>query len=135
MSDNVVAIARIGKAANSTDPNDFIFHSSYNTFKIVVEGTKSVTLAAATNNQNFTQAHGLRFIPLVDAFAKLSSVAVAARPNGIIIEGWGNKASFFGDITFNFISADATNITFNLSNANASTKDVSIRYFCLEKVD
>lgn len=131
----IVAVSKIGKRVDSTDPNDFIFHSSYNTFKIVLEGTKSVTLAAATNNQSFTQAHGLRFIPLVDAFAKLSTDAVVCRPNGIIIEGWGNKASFFGDVTFNYISADATNITFNLSNADAGTLGVSIRYFCLEKVD
>lgn len=135
MSDNVVAIARIGKAANSTDPNDFIFHSSYNTFKIVVEGTKSITLAAATSNQSFTQAHGLRFIPLVDAFAKQSGFSQVCRPNGILIEGWGKKASFFGDVQFNYVSADATNIIFNFNNADAGTIDVSIRYFCLEKVD
>jgi hypothetical protein len=131
----VVAVAKIGERADSTDPNDFIFHSSYNTFKIVLEGTKSVTLAAATNNQSFTQAHGLRFIPLVDAFAKLSTDAVVCRPNGVIIETWGNKASFAGDVKFNYISADATNITFNFDKANAGTEDVSIRYFCLEKVD
>lgn len=135
MSDNVVAIARIGKSASSTDPNDFIFHSSYNTFKIVLEGTKNITLAAATNNQSFTQAHGLRFIPLVDAFAKRSSASQVFRPNGIDVENWFADVGWIGDVTFNFISADATNITFNFSNANAGTIDVAIRYFCLEKVD
>lgn len=131
----VVKIARIGKSADSTDPNDFIFHSSYNTFKIILEETKNITLAAATDNQSFTQAHGLQFIPLIDAFAKQSGFSQVCRPNGILIEGWGNKASFTGDVRFNYISADATNITFNFNNADAGTIDVSIRYFCLEKVN
>jgi len=130
----VVAIAKIGASALSTDPNDFIFHSSYNTFKIIVEETKSITLAASTNNQSFTQAHGLTFIPLVDAFAKRSGVSRVFRPNGIDVEAWGPKAGMIGDITFNYISSNATNITFNFNNVKVTTVDVSIRYFCLEKI-
>lgn len=132
---NIIAVARIGKKANSTDPNDFIFHSSYNTFKIVLEGTKSITLAASTNNQSFTQAHGLRFIPLMDGFAKRSGVNQVFKPNGKDVENWGAKLGWIGDVIFNYIEADATNITFNFDNAKGSTVAVDIRYFCLEKVD
>lgn len=132
---HIVAVARIGKSASSTDPNDFIFHSSYNTFKIIVERTKVVTLAASTNDQSFTAAHGLSFIPLVDAFAKLEGFSQVCKPNGILIELWGNKASFSGDVRFNYISTDATNIVFNFNNAKTSTINVTIRYFCLEKID
>lgn len=129
-----VKVAKIGKSTDSTDPNDFIFHSSYNTFKIILEGTKAITLAASTNNQSFTQAHGLRFIPLPAAFAKRSGVSQVFLPNGVDIESWGPKAGWSGDIKFNYVSADVTNITFNFDNAKVSTVDISIRYFCLEKV-
>lgn len=131
----VVKVAKIGKNVDSTDPNDFIFHSSYNTFKIIVEGTKSITLAASTDNQSFTQAHGLGFVPLPAAFAKRSGVSQVFLPNGIDVELWGATLGFTGDIRFNYITADATNITFNFNNAKASTVDVSIRYFLLEKVN
>lgn len=131
---NVIALAKIGKHVFSVDPNDYIFHSSYNTFKIVLEGTKSVTLAASTNNQSFTQAHGLGFIPLVDAFAKRSAVSQVFKPNGVDIELWGATIGFSGDIRFNYVKADATNITFNFNNAKGTTVALDIRYFCLESI-
>lgn len=131
---NVIALAKIGKHVFSVDPNDYIFHSSYNTFKIVLEGTKSVTLAASTNNQSFTQAHGLGFIPLVDAFAKRGGVAQVFKPNGVDIELWGLTIGFSGDIRFNYVKADATNITFNFNNAKGTTVALDIRYFCLESI-
>jgi len=133
--DQVVKIAKIGKSTDSENPNDFIFHSSYNTFKIIVEGTKSVTLAASTNNQSFTQAHGLEFIiPLVSAFAKRAGVAQVFLPNGVDIETYGAGAGFSGDIKFNYVATDSTSIIFNFDNAKVSNIDVSIRYFLLEKV-
>ena len=131
----VVKVAKIGKSANSTDPNDYIFHSNYNTFKIILEGTKSVTLAASTNNQSFTQSHGLRpTIPVVAAFAKRSTVSQVFAPNGVDVESFGVPIGFSGDIRFNYVAADNTNIFFNCNNAKVSTVDVSIRYFVLEKV-
>lgn len=131
----IVAVSKIGEAVNSLDPNDFIYHSEYNTFKIILEGTKAITLAASTANQSFTQAHGLPFIPLPDAFAKRSGVSQVFKPNGIDVELWGPKLGMVGDITFNYIAADATNIIFNFDNDKGSTVDVSIRYFCLEEIN
>jgi hypothetical protein len=131
----IVAVAKIGKSAKSTDPNDFIFNSSYNTFKIILEDTKTITLSASTNDQSFTQVHGQSFIPLVTAFAKRSGVNQVFLPNGVDIETYGAKAGFSGDITFNYVSADNTNIIFNFDNAKGSTVDVSIRYFVLEKIN
>ncbi len=131
----IVKIAKIGIDADSTtDPNDFIFHSSYNTFKILLEGTKSITLAASTSNQSFTQAHNQEFIPLISAYAKRSGVAQVFLPNGVDVELWGAKLGWTGDIKFNYIAADPTNIIFNFDNAKGTTVDVSIRYFVLEKV-
>jgi len=136
MTQQVVKIAKQGKnVETATDPNDFIFHSSYNTFKIIAEGTKSVTLAASTNNQSFDQAHNLPFIPVVAAFAKRSGVAQVFAPNGYDVELFGVKLGFTGDVTFNYVQSDATNLTFNFSNAKGTTVDVSIRYFVLEKIE
>ena len=131
----LVKVSRIGKSVNSTNPNDFIFHSNYNTFKIIEEGTKTLTLSASTNDQSFTQPHNINsFTPLVSAFAKRSGVAQVFLPNGVDIETYGVKAGFSGDIKFNYVASDATNIIFNFDNAKASTVDISVRYFILEKV-
>ena len=52
-----VKVAKIRENVDSTDPNDFIFHSSYNTFKILAEGT---LLAQNINSypKTITLAHG-----------------------------------------------------------------------------
>ena len=131
----VVKIAKIGKSTNSTDPNDFIFHSSYNTFKIILEGTRSITLVASTNNQTFSQAHGLDLIPVPAAFAKQTGVDQVFLPNGMDVDLWGAKLGFTGDVKFNYVSSDSTNINFNFDNASGSSIGVNIRYFALEKVN
>mgnify|MGYP007071616201 CR=1 FL=1 len=131
----VVKVAKIGKSILSTDPNDFIFHSSYNTFKIIRESTKNITLSASTNNQSFTEAHNINsFLPLVSAFAKRSGVSQVFLPNGVDVETFTGGAGFSGDIKFNYVATDSTNIIFNFDNAKGTTVDVSIRYFILEKV-
>lgn len=43
MNDYVVAVAKPTKNATSTNPNDFIFHSNYNTMKILSEGIIQIT--------------------------------------------------------------------------------------------
>lgn len=132
----VVKVAKIGKSADSTDPNDFIFHSSYNTFKIILEGTKSITLAASTSNQSFTQAHELDFIPLPAAFAKQASINQVFLPNSSNVDLWGPKLGWTSTgVRFNYVASDATNIIFNFDNTNGSTINITIRYFCLEQVD
>jgi len=131
-----LAIAKIGvDALEATDPNDFIFHSDYNTFKIIAVFTLNVTLAASTSNQSFTQAHGLSFIPLVRGFAKTSGVARVFLPNSYDVALWTTSLGFTtSGVQFNYLTSDATNITVNFNNTNGSTKDVSIRLFCLEGI-
>lgn len=133
MTQQVVKVAKKGISANSTDPNDFVFHSSYNTFKIILEGTKTATLSASTSDQSVTVAHNLDWIPVVHAFAKRDSASQVFAPNGYDVELYGGKLGFEGDVTFNYIQSDATNITFNFDNVKASTVAISIRYFVLER--
>jgi len=130
----IIAVSKIGvNVLTATNPNDFLFHSEYNTFKIILEGTKSITLIAYTNNQSFTQAHGLSFAPLVTGFAKLNGASRVFAPNGIDVELWGPKAGMLGDRKFNYITSDATNITFNFDNQDSQIAAI-IRYFILEGI-
>jgi hypothetical protein len=131
----VVKVAKIGKSINSTNPNDFIFHSDYNTFKIILEGTKSVTLLASTLNQTFIQAHGFEFfVPLIHAFAKDTSLSQVFAPNGVNVELFGSKLGFSGDIKFNYVASDKDNIIFNFDNNDTLDHIINIRYFVLERV-
>lgn len=133
---NIVAVAKIGKDVSKiTNPNDFIFHSNYNTFKIIKEATKVISLAASTSNQSFTEPHLQSFIPLVTAFAKESTLAQVFLPNSGNVSLWGPKLGWVETgVRFNYVKADTTNITFNFDNSNGSIISVSIRYFVLEKV-
>jgi len=132
----IVAIAKIGKNVFSKNPNDFIFHSKLNTFKIIKEATKTVELAASTNNQSFTEAHLQKFVPLPAAFAKQSGIDQVFLPNSDNVDLWGAKLGWTSTgVRFNYVACDATNIIFNFDNTVAATKSVSIRYFLLEKVN
>ncbi len=131
-----MVVAKNGVNAElSTDPNDFVFHSDYNTFKIIAVGTKQVTLAASTNNQSFTQLHYQDFIPLITAFGKEVTLAQVFLPNGGNVGSSGPKLGWTTTgVIFNYVAADATNMIFNFDNQNASPKLVDVRYFVLEKV-
>ena len=131
----VVKVAKIGKDVRSTDPNDFIFHSDYNTFKIILEGTKQVTLDASTADQTFTEAHGFNsFVPLISAFAKDTTLSQVFLPNGVNVELYGAKLGAVGDVKFNYVATDPTNMIFNFDNDDTSERTINIRYFLLEKV-
>lgn len=133
MTQQVVKVAKKGKSAHSLDPNDFVFHSDYNTFKIIEEATKTHTLTASTADQDITVAHGLSWIPVVHAFAKIDSESFVFAPNGKGITYYAPKGGIDGDVTFNYIQSDNTNITFNFDNDDGSAIDISIRYFVLER--
>ena len=137
MSDPVFKVAKKGyNAETETDPNNFVFHSDYNTFKIIKTGTKTVTLSASTSNQTFSEAHGQRFIPLPHAFAKENGVDRVFLPNGGDVSFYSAIAGLsYSGIKFNYVSADDTNLNFNFDNDNASQKTVKIRYYVLEKVN
>lgn len=134
----VVKVAKIGKSTNSVDPNDFIFHSEYNTFKIVFEDTATGTIDASstiTIEYIFSEnGHPLNFIPLVSAFAKQSDLDQVFLPNGLDVEFYGAKLGFDGNIKFNYVSASQTSAFFNFTNTTASDIDVSVKFYVLERV-
>jgi hypothetical protein len=136
MADPIFAVAKSGKDVSVvTDPNDFIFHSNYNNFKIIKELTFDVTVVAGTANQSFTVAHGLPFTPLVRAFANEDSSGRVFLPNFYDVSNWiATLGTISSGITFNYAASDPTNITFNFSSTAGANKTVHIRYFLLEAI-
>jgi hypothetical protein len=131
----IVALTKIGQnVLTAKDPNSFLFHSGYNTFKIIATGKKTVNLSASTNSQSFTEAHGLAFTPLVTAFAKVQGESQVFPPNGYGVTIAGSKGLVTNGVNFNYITTDGTNITFNFDNTNGSAKAVDIRYYVLEGI-
>jgi hypothetical protein len=119
-----IRVARGGKnALTSTDPNDFIFHSEYNTFKIIAEGTYNPTLGDSGGAETVTsKAHGQSYVPFVFAFCKFVNNRV-----GIA----GNTAS---DVSFGFtrVTVDATNINFYYFNGTGGNYSPTFKYYICE---
>jgi hypothetical protein len=127
-----IAIAKLDKDATSTNPNDFIFHSSYNSFKIIVEKTKYITHNGTPNTQLFAVEHHLNFIPLVSAFAKVQGESQVYPPNGYGVTAAGSKTLTTNEVSFDYVEADTYTIRFSFTTS--SSKNIVIRYFCLEAI-
>ena len=119
----VLKVSKAGKnVLTASDPNDFIFNSELNTFKIIAEGNYfSQTVNA--DPKVFTIAHGRSSTPAVYAFTEF--------PDG--------KTTLPNEVDYNFagkwwlLSVDATNIrlTFYKDDGGANY-DVDIKYYIFE---
>jgi hypothetical protein len=110
-----------------TNPNNFIFHSEYNTFKIVKQGTHSVNIPASTLSTDFTLAHGMWYLPLVHAFALYSTDICL--PNEKLYSPIGSDVWTFA---FDELKSDINNIIFTVSNNSGSQINVTFRYYIFE---
>lgn len=125
----VLAITKKGKdVIKTTDPNDFIFHSNFNTLKIISEATYSSSVNASTTTI-FSVTHGLSYIPLVHGFAKFNDWDYAIPPNEEIFLTLGSSAV---QVRFNYIEADSTKVYFSITNSTGSSRSFSIRYYFFE---
>jgi hypothetical protein len=119
---------RVSKAGvnvlTATDPNDFIFHSAYNTFKILAEGSATSQTVNA-NPKTFTVAHSQSSIPAVYAFAKFPDGYVAL-PNESdrALTGSGDR--------YWLVEVDATNIYFIFYQGGSGNYNVDIKYYIFE---
>lgn len=122
-----IALSKAGiNALTATDPNDFIFNTDYNTFKIVAKGVASFsTVVTGTFTKNF--AHGLSYTPSVDAFMMADSNAEVIRA------GWEQfKTSPYHNVLFYQVLADSTNIIFTGRNFNVASVDLKFSYLIFE---
>lgn len=109
-----------------TNINNFIFHSAYNTFKIVASGVLNQSVPASTNN-TYSISHGLSYTPLVYAFCKVDSGSVAVTS----YEG-ADFTSFPHTYFFRWAGADSSNVNFYLENYDGSSHTFSLKYYIFE---
>jgi len=107
-------------ASTSKDPNDYIFHSDLNTFKIIKEVETSVSVTGGGGT--FTLAHGLVTPASYSIFFKFT--------DGVVINGVGENANKTQQI-YN-IRMDDTNIKFQVSNTPNATYTLYIKYYIYE---
>ena len=131
----IIAVTKLGNdVISETDPNSFVFHSDYNTFKIIRSGVLECALTSSTNGQLFYQPHLLDFTPLVTALAKQTGYSQVFAPNSLNITAWGPKAGLLDTgVKFVSVAANATNIIFKFDNSGGGTT-VYVRYYCLETI-
>ena len=118
-------VAKSGKnAETATDPNDFIFHSGYNTFKILREGSATATLAASGSEQSYAINYPEQFAPFVFGFCKFASGRVA--PPG----SKANNADFW--FTRLVVFHINTEIMFYYFNNTGGDYTVTFKYYVCE---
>ncbi len=118
---NKLIIAKSGiNAETATSPNDFIFHSDYNTLKIISEGIEQITLGAdSIDVQDFNIYHGLSYTPFVFALCKFPDNRVG---------GVGSSSS---DIWFTNLKVTSSQIIFSFFNSTG-TPTVYVKYYITE---
>ena len=119
----IIAVSKATKnVLTATDPNDFIFHSSYNTFKILAEGTLLAQPVDA-DPKTFTLAHGRGVIITCFAFVKFPDGFVAMARE---VPRSGERERYCE------LEVDATNIYFVFYKGGTANYNVDIKYYIFE---
>lgn len=120
----LIAVSKAGEnVLTATDPNDFIFHSGYNTFKIIAEGTYSPTLGDSGGAETSTsKAHGQSITPFVFAFCEFANSRVG---------GVGNRASN-ANFWFTRLIVNSTNMNFYYINDTGGNYSPVFKYYITE---
>lgn len=122
---SIVAMSKVGEdVLTATDPNKFIFHSNYNTFKILSSG---IVTAQTVNSDPkiFTLAHGQSGIPGVYAFAKFPD-GYTTLPNS------KERADSDPIERYWVVEIDSTNIYFKFYKGASANYNVDISYYIFE---
>lgn len=125
MSRKIIVSKQGINAGTATSPNDFIFHSDYNTFKIVSSGT--ISSSVTSDPTTITVAHGQSKIPAVYAFAKYPDGFVTM-PNSY------ERAGTTPDIADRrwYVEADATNVNFVFYKGGGANYSPIVNYYIFE---
>jgi len=108
-----------------TDKDNFIFHSDYNTFKIVATGTSDITVGATTVKTTDI-AHGLSYIPTFMGFMEYTA-------GSVVLPLAGKK--YTGATTYYYFKdmySDATNLSIVIDNNTAGSLTFKVRYYLFE---
>lgn len=120
-----IKVAKSGKSASSSDPNDFIFHSDYNTFKIIKTGI--VEQVVKFTSTTIEVAHELDYTPLVYAFMKADTndEAISARFMFLV-------TGDYQYVGLDTVSADSSKIYFFVRQYNNYNVTIKIKYYIFE---
>ncbi len=120
---NVFRLARPGRnAETSTDPNDYLFASDWNTPQIATQASITPSLGIAASEAFYDLAHGLNYTPFPFGFVKFSDNRV-----GLI----GTKAAGV-EFYFTNLRVNATNIRFGYLNNTGSSYTPTFKYLTTE---
>jgi len=113
----------------ATNPNDFIFRSDLNTFKILAEG-KLLNQLVDSATKTFSVAHGLEYTPNFYAFCQFPGGEVSmAGPLSFNMQGTGTTPTgYYGEFT---PEADSSNLYFILTKID-SNYSVNIKWYIFE---
>lgn len=125
-SEKVIKIAKSGiNADTSLDPNDYIFHSDLNTFKVLKEGTAAITY---TSDGDYTINHGLSLTneASFDLFLEF--------PDGYTVKCAGENYVYSRDQQWTVIDAiiTTTQIKFTLDRISGSDTAITAKYYIYE---
>lgn len=122
-------VLKVGKSGvnveTSLDPNDYIFHSDLNTFKILKEGTSSITY---TSDGEYTISHGLSLTneTAFDLFLEF--------PDGYTVKTAGMNKVYSRDQTFsvNDVIITTSQIKFQIDRISGSNTAIEAKYYLYE---
>lgn len=116
-------VSKSGKnvLSSSLVPKDYILHSDYNSFQIVVEGGLTAQSINA-DPKTLTVAHNLGYIPAAMAFAKFPDGYVAPAQTGQRGSSLGYQRRFY-------LQTDATNIYLIFYQGVSGTYSVDLKYY------
>lgn len=122
----LIKIAKTGvDALVSRDPNDYIFHSDLNTFKVLKEGNASITY---TSDGEYTINHGLSLTnpTSFDLFLEF--------PDGYTVKCAGENLVFSRDQQFTVQDAilTTTQLKFTLDRISGSGTAINAKYYTYE---
>lgn len=115
------------------EPNDYIFNSDYNTFKILAQGTL-LNQTVNTHPKVFTLVHGLGYVPNFYAFARFpDGKVVLAGPHSVDFTS-GGPSTGYGAFT---PEADESGLYFGfetsfISGSFPGSYNVDISWFIFE---
>ena len=126
-----LVVAKPGfNALESDNPNDVLFRSDLNTFKILYTNTVTFTLtASSTETKSTPQLVWFNKNPAVIAFARKSGSNYVIGPSQFTNSSWGPSSDNY---KFFSVWADNNNIFFNTRNDNGSNINVTFRYYLFE---
>lgn len=122
-----IIVAKDGvNALTATNPNDFIFHSEYNTLKILEQGTDAVVLSDTGGLEDTHTVSVQTTSPFVFAFCQFNEFAPLFR-----VGPPGTKDAS-GDFWFTSVEVSGTDILFNYVNDTGGNYNATFIYIVCE---